>query len=163
MQQPSNITLRPANSADVEAIARVWHEAWGDGHTGNVPAELHPYRTLEHFLERVPQRIPNTTVAVDDSRIVGFVTIHDDELEQIFVAAEARGTGAASQLLRHGENEIAKRYPVAWLAVVAGNERALRFYARAGWYDAGLIHYEAEIAGGTLAIPTRRYEKRVAT
>lgn len=71
----SNIVLRAANNADIEAIAQVWHEAWGDGHTGNVPARLHAYRKLEHFRERVPQRITNTTVAVIETRIIGFVTV----------------------------------------------------------------------------------------
>jgi GNAT superfamily N-acetyltransferase len=158
----ADIVLRQANSADTAAIAHVWHGAWGDGHIGNVPEALHPYRTLEHFLTRVPPRIASTTVATIEGRVLGFVTVHDDELEQIFVAKEARGTGAASKLLRHGEAVIAKRFQLAWLAVVAGNDRALHFYQREGWYDAGPIDYAAEIEGGALRIPTRRYEKRVA-
>jgi GNAT superfamily N-acetyltransferase len=156
------IELRPAHVADVEAIAQVWHDAWGDGHTGNVPAALLPYRTLAHFLTRVPPRIASTTVATSAARVLGFVTVHDDELEQIFVAKQARGTAAAALLLRHGEALIAQRFQVAWLAVVAGNDRALRFYEREGWHDAGPIDYAAEIKGGALHIPTRRYEKHVA-
>jgi GNAT superfamily N-acetyltransferase len=164
MSQPqTQITLRPANQADVEAIAQVWYAAWGDGHTGNVPAALHPYRTLDHFRARVPSRISSTTVATIAGTIVGFVTIHDDELEQIFVAKEARGTGAAVQLIDHAEQQIAQHYKTAWLAVVEGNDRALSFYQRQGWHDAGPIDYQAEVEGGQLTVPTRRYEKHLTT
>ena len=155
-------TLRQAEAGDVEAIAEIWHRAWGDGHLGHVPDELLPHRTHRHFLERVPPRIPGTTVATLDGRVVGFVTIHDDELEQIFVAAEARGGGVASALLAAGEARIAREQPRAWLAVVAGNARARRFYERSGWRDAGALDYAAEIPGGTPPVPCRRYEKELA-
>ena len=154
-------TLRRADKSDVEAIAETWHRAWSDGHLGHVPDALLPHRTLRHFLERVPPRIPGTTVATLDGRVVGFVTIHDDELEQIFVAAEARGGGVASALLADGEARIAREHPRAWLAVVAGNARARRFYERSGWRDAGALTYAAEIPGGTLPVPCRRYEKEL--
>jgi GNAT superfamily N-acetyltransferase len=153
--------LRAASEADAAAIAAVWHGAWGDGHRGHVPDALLPYRTLAHFLERVPPRIGRTTVAVSGDRVVGFVTLHEDELEQLFVASEARGGGTARALIEHAEREISRRHDVAWLAVAAGNARARRFYERHGWHDAGGYDYPAEIPGGTLPVPTRRYEKRV--
>ena len=156
------ISLRGAVSSDTDDIARVWHAAWRDGHLGHVPPELYPYRTFEHFLSRVPPRIPRTTVASLADRVVGFVCVHDNELEQLFVLAEARGTVAASALLRAGEQRIAKEFDTAWLAVAAGNQRARHFYTREGWRDYGLIRYEAEIAGGTIVLDTHRYEKRVA-
>jgi hypothetical protein len=53
---------------------------------------------------------------------------------------------------------IATRFAAGWLAVVAGNARARRFYERNGWRDAGAIDYAAEIRGGTLPVPCRRYE-----
>ncbi|HET6336909.1 MAG TPA: GNAT family N-acetyltransferase, partial [Polyangiales bacterium] len=151
-----DLTLRPAAAGDSHAIATVWHAAWRDGHLGHVPDQLHPYRTLEHFQRRVPQRIANTTVAMVAGRVVGFVTVHDEELEQIFVVSAARGTGAAAALLRCGERLIATQFDNAWLAVVAGNRRARRFYEREGWSDAGPIRYAAEIVGGSLAIDTHR-------
>jgi GNAT superfamily N-acetyltransferase len=154
------VALRPATSADAEAIADVWHEGWRDGHLGHVPKALEPHRSLEHFRERVPPRIPHTTVATLDGVVAGFVTVHGDEVEQLFVARRARGTGLADALLRHAERVIAQRHEVAWLAVVAGNARARRFYERNGWSDAGGFDYQAEIVGGHLPVPSRRYEKR---
>jgi GNAT superfamily N-acetyltransferase len=152
--------LRPAEPGDVDAIAAIWHAAWSDGHAGHVPEELHPHRTLAHFLARVPSRIARTTVVVEDERVVGFVTLHDDELEQIFVARHARGGAVAGELLAEAERRLASEHAVAWLAVVAGNARARRFYEKNGWHDAGAIDYAAEIPGGSIPVPCRRYEKR---
>jgi ribosomal protein S18 acetylase RimI-like enzyme len=155
------LTLRPATLEDVDAIAAIWHGGWLDGHLGNVPEQILDYRRLADFQNRVPSRIGATTVATIASAVVGFVTVHGDEIEQIYVAEQARGRGVADALLRHAEQAIAPRSDVAWLAVVAGNSRARRFYERSGWSDTGAIDYAAEISGGTMLVPCRRYEKRL--
>ncbi len=92
--------------------------------------------------------------------IVGFVIVRDDEIEQLYVDRRARGGGTATALLRHGEELISARFDRAWLAVVPGNTRARRFYAREGWHDTGAIDHPAPIAGGTIPVAAHRYEKR---
>jgi ribosomal protein S18 acetylase RimI-like enzyme len=153
--------LRPATPDDLEAIATLWHSGWRDGHLGHVPAALLEHRRLEDFRQRVPERLGTTTVAVDESGLIGFVTVREDELEQLYVAARARGSGAARQLTEQGEKVIAGRFELAWLAVATGNARARRFYERNGWYDAGDLAYQAQIAGGSITVPCRRYEKHL--
>jgi GNAT superfamily N-acetyltransferase len=155
-------TLRAATPDDVDAIASLWHDGWRDGHLGHVPEAIYQHRRLIEFQKRVPPRIPATTVASLASRVVGFVTVHDDEVEQVYVAENARGRGVATPLLRHAEQRIAARFDAAWLAVVAGNARARRFYERNGWRDAGAFDNAAEIAGGTMLVPCQRYEKQLA-
>ena len=159
---PPAWALRGATPGDVDAIAQLWHAGWRDGHLGHVPPALHQHRTLEHFRERVPPRLQTTTVATIGSAVVGFVVVQDDEIEQIYVAQEARGSGLAAALLERGESIIAERHDRAWLAVVAGNVRARRFYQRNGWRDAEEIDYSAETASGPFVVPSRRYEKRLA-
>ena len=153
--------IRAATAEDLEAIASVWHRGWLDAHLGHVPDALLEHRRLADFRQRVPERLDRTTVATLRSHLIGFVTVHDDELEQLFVEETARGSGVAGALLRHGEKVIAARFDLAWLAVVAGNTRARRFYVRNGWYDAGAIAYEAQIAGGIIPVACLRYEKRM--
>ena len=158
---PATAALRPAAAGDTEAIASLWHQGWADGHLGHVPQALIEHRRREDFLRRVPPRLQATTVATRDGLLAGFVMLHGDEVEQLYVAAAARGGGVADVLMRHAERTIAARSRVAWLAVAAGNARARRFYERSGWRDAGPIDYAAEVTGGTLVVPCRRYEKRL--
>jgi GNAT superfamily N-acetyltransferase len=107
----------------------------------------------------VPGRLASTTVAIDSNDVLGFVTVHGDEVEQLYVTAQARGGGGAAMLLQHAEDEIASCAGTAWLAVVAGNSRARRFYERQGWRNAGPFDYLADIDDGTIAVPCLRYEK----
>jgi len=161
MPAPSELVLRPASLSDVDAIAALWHSGWIDGHLGHVPEALHAHRRPADFQRRVPPRIPTTTVATLGPELVGFVTLHDDEIEQLYVAASARGGGVAMALIRHGERMIAERYATAWLAVAVGNARARRFYEKQGWSDVAALDYPAETAAGPILLPCRRYEKRV--
>ena len=159
--QLRHIELRPAVPADAPAIADVWHAAWGDGHRGLVPPALETLRTRESFGPRAAARVPGTTVA-EDGGVVGFVTVHGDEIEQVFVSTSHRGSGIAVDLLSDGEGRVAAAgHAESWLAVVTGNGRARRFYEREGWSDAGPLDYQAETAEGPVSVPTRRYVKRL--
>ena len=157
----AEVTVRQATSDDLPAVARVWHGGWADGHLGHVPVELAAHRTRAHFDGLAAARLAHTSVAVSEDRIVGFIVVHDDELEQCYVDRAARGSGVADILIAHGERLVAERFDVAWLAVVEGNARARRFYERSGWRDAGAFDYAAEVEGGSIAVPARRYEKRL--
>jgi GNAT superfamily N-acetyltransferase len=154
------IELRPARPADADAIADVWAAGWRDGHLGHVPDELVAVRTTESFRRRAAERIGTTTVADVNGAVAGFVTVAGDEVEQVFVAAAHRGSGLAGLLLAEAERQIASAgHHAAWLAVVAGNARARRFYARSGWHDEGPFDYAAEHDGTTIAVPCHRYVK----
>jgi GNAT superfamily N-acetyltransferase len=151
--------IRKATLDDVGVIARIWHEGWTDGHVGHVPPELVRYRHKEQFVTRARDRVDCMWVAESDGQPVGFVVVKGDEVEQIYVDRAARGTGVAAMLLRKAEAEIRSAgHQRAWLAVVAGNQRARSFYARHGWRDAGPFSYMAETEAGPLAVPSHRYE-----
>ena len=150
--------LRPATAEDAVAVAEVWHRGWHDGHAGHVPDGLTAARTLPAFRERSAAAVGVTTVAELDGRVAGFVMVVGDEVEQVFVDREHRGTGLAALLLEEAERQVARQgYDEAWLAVVSGNARARRFYERCGWVDAGDLPYEVSAAGETFVSPCRRY------
>jgi GNAT superfamily N-acetyltransferase len=154
-------SIRPAVAADMAAVADLWHRGWHDGHAGHVPEGLTAARTLPAFHERTPTRVADTTVAVSgDGELLGFVMVTGDEVEQVFVGAAARGTGLADVLLAEAERQVAAGgHELAWLAVVAGNARARRFYERCGWRDEGELPYEVTASGETFVSPCRRYVK----
>ena len=153
--------LRPATAGDVEAIAGLWHTGWQEAHLGHVPESLARARSLDDLRRRVAEDLDRIQVAPGEAGVAGFVTVHDDEVEQLYVASEARGTGLAARLLEHAEQAIAQRHDRAWLAVVAANARARGFYARQGWIDAGPWDYEARTGTGTVTVAVHRYEKQV--
>jgi GNAT superfamily N-acetyltransferase len=155
-------SLRPATAEDAEVVARIWYDGWRDGHLGNVPEALAAIRTPESFRSRAVRHIDNTVVAVVDADVAGFAMVHGDEVEQMYVAADHRGTGVAALLLSEAEQRVAAAgHPRAWLAVVAGNAPARQFYERCGWSDEGLFVHAAPVEGGTLSVPAHRYVKTV--
>ncbi|MFF5987227.1 GNAT family N-acetyltransferase [Prauserella flavalba] len=165
MPAENAVTLRPAEAGDAAAVARIWYLGWQDGHLGNVPDELLAIRTEDSFTARAAQRIEDTTdttVATVDGSVVGFVMVVEDEVEQVYVAREHRGSGVAALLLADAERLVAEAgYEQAWLAVVGGNARARRFYERGGWRDEGRFDYAAASEDGPIPVPSHRYVKDV--
>ena len=158
----TGVNLRPAAVDDVPAIVRIWGEGWVDGHEGHVPDALAAERTPASFDVRATERIDRTWVAESGGAVAGFVVVMDAEVEQLYVDRNWRGGGVAEQLLRHAEAVIGQEgRRTAWLAVVAGNTRARRFYARLGWRDQGPFTYQAQAATGTFPVPAHRYEREV--
>ena len=154
--------LRPATADDAPAIARIWYFGWRDGHLGHVADELVALRTRESFDQRAAARVADTVVATVDGAVAGFIMVVGDEVEQVYVASEHRGTGLAAALLTEAERLVAVNgHDRAWLAVAPGNARARRFYQRRGWIDEGLFDYPAATADGPMPVPCRRYVKRV--
>ncbi len=156
------VSLRPATPDDARAVAAIWHQGWYDGHLGHVPENLVAARTRASFDERASWRVGDTVVAIVGGAVAGFVMVTGDEVEQVYVAAPHRGTSVASALLAEGERLVgAQGHERAWLAVVAGNARARRFYQRNGWADEGLFDYTATTAAGPIRLSAHRYVKRV--
>jgi ribosomal protein S18 acetylase RimI-like enzyme len=97
---------------------------------------------------------------VTEGKIAGFVMVVGDEVEQVYMSALHRGTGVADALLTEAKRQIRDaRHSTAWLAVVAGNARARRFYERGGWSDEGIFDYAAAGEDGPIVLPSHRYVK----
>lgn len=160
MAREEPVTIRAATPDDADEIAEIWYRGWRDGHLGLVPEELVRLRTEASFRTRAAERVGDTTVALVDVAVAGFVMVVDDEVEQVYVAAEHRGTGVAGRLLDEAEAQVrANGHRRAWLAVVPGNARARAFYQRSGWRDEGPFEYSPPGPDGPIAVPCRRYAK----
>lgn len=158
------VDLRLATAADSSRVAEIWHAGWHDAHDGNVPDALVAARPRESFDRRAAGRVDDTTVAVADGLVVGFVMVEGDEVDQMYVAADHRGSGTAAPLLTAAEQRIAAAgHSRAWLAVVPANTRARRFYERQGWRDAGWFEHAAPGPDGPISVPCHRYVKDVGT
>ena len=156
------MNVRPAEETEIDQLARVWFDGWQDAHAAILPAELRRLRTLESFASRIRAALTDTRAVGDVGRPSGFCIVKDNEIYQLFVAADARGTGAAAALLSDGEVRIASRGArVAWLACAIGNDRAARFYDKHGWQRVGNILLHVETAEGPFPLDVWRYEKRL--
>jgi ribosomal protein S18 acetylase RimI-like enzyme len=147
------VTIRPARPADALAVAvmhlRSSQEAHGsligDGHVDPTTVEERAARYT--FDDPGPDR-PSTLLATDGTPIVGLVTTgpagDDDrpgrgEVYALYVDPDAWGTGVGRALMAAGRDQlVANGHTAAVLWVLAGNERAIRFYQAAGWVDDGV-------------------------
>ncbi|MEO3433840.1 GNAT family N-acetyltransferase [Inquilinus sp. CAU 1745] len=152
--------MRDAESVDIDPLARLWHDGWRDAHARILPAELARRRTLESFRQRLADNLAHTRVAGAPGHPTGFCMVKQDELYQLYVSADARGSGIAAALLADGENRLsACGVTTAWLACAIGNDRAARFYEKNGWHRKGPMTSELETPDGIFRLEVWRYEK----
>jgi GNAT superfamily N-acetyltransferase len=102
----SEVALRGALPEDAPTIAEIWHLGWRDGHLGFVSQELIDARHEDSFRTRAAQRVNDTTVAVVQGQIAGFVMVVDNEVEQVYVSVLHRGEGVADMLMVDAERRI---------------------------------------------------------
>jgi GNAT superfamily N-acetyltransferase len=156
------MSVRAAEGGEIDHLARLWHEGWNDAHGKLAPEGLVKARTLELFRERLLAAQAETRVIGPVGAPLGLCMIKDDELYQLYVAREARGTGAAAALIADGEARLAAcGFATAWLACAIGNERAARFYEKCGWVMARQTMSRLETPTGVFEIAIWRYEKAV--
>ena len=152
--------VRDSDPADFEALLRLWQSGWADAHAEIIPATLIRLRTTEDFTHRLRSMYDKVRVIGPVGAPIGFHAVKGGELEQFYITARARGTGAASLLLRDAESRLAADGTrVAWLACAIGNERAARFYEKHGWRRVGTVMHHPETPEGPFPLQVWRYEK----
>jgi ribosomal protein S18 acetylase RimI-like enzyme len=155
------MSVRPADAAEIDHLAKLWYDGWQDAHARILPAELTRIRTLESFRDRLQAGLPAVRVVGPFPTPVGFCILKGDELYQLYVSAEARGSGAAAALVADAEARLVEAgVEIAWLACAIGNERAARFYEKCGWRRAGTVAYQPDASNGT-PLEVWRYEKHL--
>jgi GNAT superfamily N-acetyltransferase len=152
--------VRTAEAVDIDHLARVWNDGWHDSHAQIVPTALSQLRTLESFRSRLQAALPNVRVVGPSGAPVGFCIVKGDELHQLFVSAQSRGSGVAAALIADAEARLSESgVETAWLTCAIGNDRAARFYEKRGWHRAGTMLAQLETANGTFPLDVWRYEK----
>jgi GNAT superfamily N-acetyltransferase len=163
MKNAFTMEIRPAHENDVDQLARLWYDGWQDAHAKIVPADLARLRTLDSFRERLRAALLTVRVIGAPRAPVGFSMLKGDELYQLYVAAQSRGSGVAAALIDDAEAELAKAgVRTAWLACAIGNDRAARFYEKRGWHRTGTMINQLETTAGIYPLEVWRYEKALA-
>ena len=154
------LTIRSALPEDLDPLARLWRDGWVEAHAAHVPPELTAKRTLQSFRTRLDGFGDRLRVAGPPGAPLGMCVIADDEIDQVFVAPKARGTGLAQALLNDGEARLAANGVTrAHLLCVIENSRAVRFYELQGWENTGPSSEAVYTEDGPFFFDVLRFEK----
>jgi putative acetyltransferase len=129
-----HLTLRPYSSADEDAAIALWQRTWQQHYP-----HIDFAKRVDWWRERWRHElVPAATISVAEcaGAMIGFVTVDPASgyLDQIVVAPEAWGSDAAAVLMA----EARRLSPTGLeLKVNADNARAIRFYEKQGFVDAG--------------------------
>ncbi|BCJ42375.1 N-acetyltransferase [Actinoplanes ianthinogenes] len=161
--------IRAETATDVDAVAAVHVRATRASYAGIMPDEhlaaLDPavFAARRRSVRADPER--QTLVAERDGRIVGFASFGPDreepalgELYAIYVDPDEWGGDAGRLLFTAVRQSLHDRkYPEMRLWVLAGNERARRFYERSGMTTDGVP--ATHRAGAGIELPKLRYRR----
>ena len=157
------MTTRPAAPSETGALARLWYDGWQDAHATILPPALARARTRQSFAERMAAALADVWVIGPQGTPLGFAMLKGDELNQFYVAWEARGAGIAAALMADAETQLSARgVETAWLACAIGNARAARFYEKSGWHLAKTVVNRLDTVDGPFDLEIWRYEKHLA-
>ena len=154
-----DLRLETPTQEHIGNISVIWEAGWHEAHAEIVPIDLLRLRTTQSFLDRTKYCLANTRIVRANGTILGFCTIKEDELYQLYVAPAGRATGAAQILITDAENRIqAAGYNTPWLGCAVGNARAMRFYEKSGWTNQGREVIELDTPEGTFPLEVWRFE-----
>ena len=126
---PSDVTFRRATDADAVEVAALYAEARRAA-VPAIPPSVHGDEDIARFVRTRVIPTYETWVAVERGTVLGFLALHDDWVEQLYLLPGRTGEGIGSQLVA-----LAKAQRPAGLQLWAfqSNVRALAFYERHGF------------------------------
>ena len=148
------MTVRLARADDADEIGRIQVETWRAAYAGLMPDDAvasfdvaSQQRFWRDVLGRTPRPAGATFVVEDGGEVVGFASVgvsrdesaaQEGELFAIYLHPTRWGNGIGRALLQRAEESMrSSGFRRALLWVLAGNERAERFYRAAGWEQDG--------------------------
>lgn len=162
--------IRHARKSDADGVAQVHVRSWQAAYRGLLPdaylEALKPEDRAGHYRFEDPDPdVPLTLVGLEGNTITGFATLGpcaDDpdeagELYGLYVDPPFWGTGVGRSLIATARDTLRARgsgRAVLW--VLAGNERAERFYRIDGW-SGDNVHRHAEVWG--IGVEELRYSR----
>lgn len=121
--------IEKCESSNFDELMKIWESS--------VLATHHFLKETDFlfFKEVIPKDyMPQLHIyVIKDNGIKGFLSIHEKQIEMLFVDALARGKGYGGLLLRYAIDELGAET----LDVNEQNEQAIGFYKKFGFYQVG--------------------------
>ena len=132
-------TIRPYEDSDVEAVLSAWENASTIGH---------PFLSDDFMVQErknmVELFLPNGelyVICTEDGTVIGFLSMHDNEVGAIFVQPDYHGTGAGRALM----DKAKSLHDELIVEVFEANSVGRRFYEKAGFeYLSQYFHEETQ-------------------
>ena len=126
------LEIRRATVDDADAAAAVFTASRRDAGAA-IPPSVHSPEEDRWFVREVLIGERETWIAVDGERVLGVLTLHDDFLDQLYVASTAQRSGVGARLV-----DVAKRERPDGLQLWAfvSNDAAQAFYLKHGFVEA---------------------------
>lgn len=148
----TDIAIRPAERADLKAVAALWRElGWLDWIRNEDPAQVEN-AMAERLAENQADGSHLALVAEDGGgQLLGYAAIHflpylmmpgpEAYVSELFVMANARGRGVGQSMLRHLEG-LAKERGCCRMMLFTGRDRESyerEFYKKQGWQERPVV------------------------
>lgn len=115
---------------------------------------------MESLQERLRAALPDVRVVGRPGSPAGFCIVKDNELDQLYVSAEARGSGVAAMLMKDAEARFCGQRNGSGLVGLCNRERAGRTILRKARLEkSGSDDHYPETPEGKLPLQVWRYEK----
>ena len=104
------MNIIPANPADFETVKRITHETIRKVYPHYYPAGAVEFFLAHHSAEKIADDLRANCVYLCQNaqgQTVGTVTLHENEIDRLFVLPEYQGQGFGRMLLDFAEAEIA--------------------------------------------------------
>jgi len=130
MTKQAGCIVREMRTAELPTVIEVWYRSMSQSLTEIGSKQRPSEEGAHHFFRNVVAQRCDLWVAEHAKTIVGMLALAGNEVERLYVAPEARGSGIGSALLEQAKAV----YPDGlWLVTLQCNTRARRFYERHGF------------------------------
>jgi GNAT superfamily N-acetyltransferase len=155
------LVIRPAEVSDAEQIGLIHVRSWQSAYRGKIPQDhldgLDPAERAGQWrraLETIDRSRAGILVADSGAGVVGFANYgrsrdadadpgRTGQLAAIYLLPQAWGTGTGRELMAAAVDELAALgFAEATLWVLDSNDRARRFYTKAGWAEDGVTRVD---------------------
>jgi GNAT superfamily N-acetyltransferase len=137
-----DLEIRRATAADADAVADVYLASF---HATYAFPLAHSDDDVRRWIRDIVIGAQETWVAVDRRGVIGMMVVGPDDLDQLYVAPDRRGSGIGRRLLDHAKDRSPEGLSLYTFQV---NERARRFYERNGfvaeWFGDGSANEEGQ-------------------